>query len=106
MRHFSAQLGLILINAMWATRLLAADAVGCTGCAVADAIATALPDDDRSHAGLHAGGGYWLLSAQFDDLETASIGGPARLRNDSNGSYLLAQSPRVPSHETSDDDLF
>lgn len=61
MRQLSSWLGAILISTMRATRLLAADAPDCSDCAVANAVATALQEDDRTHSGWRAGGGYWTI---------------------------------------------
>jgi carbohydrate-selective porin OprB len=95
MRHFSGRLGVILIGAIWAMRSSAADTIECSDCAVANALASALRHDDRAHSGLRAAGGYWLFNAQFDDLETAGIAGPARLRGDNSGTYLHAADSRA-----------
>ena len=62
---------------------------------VANVLASALQIDDRERSGLRAGGGYWQVSAVFDDLETAGVAGPARLHGDDRGIYLLVDTPRV-----------
>jgi carbohydrate-selective porin OprB len=70
MRHFSGRVGAILIGALCATAPLTAAAAECSDCTVAAAIARASQDDNRSRSGLRAAGGFWLFSAQFDDLLT------------------------------------
>lgn len=71
MRHWSAQVGAILVGVLCATRSLAADAADCTDYSVANAIASALQEDDRSRSGLRIGDGRrWLLSVAIHDLET------------------------------------
>ena len=69
MRHFPILIAAGLINLIWATRLLAADAATCTQCTVADAIAKVSQEHDRAQSGLRAGDGDWLLSATFSDLQ-------------------------------------
>lgn len=61
MRHFSGRVGAILVSALCASGALAADAADCTDCAVADAIATVLGEDDLPR---------WLLSVTFGDPDT------------------------------------
>lgn len=70
MRHWSVQVGAILIGVLCATRSLAADAADCTDCSVANAIASALQEDDRSRSGVRIGDGDWLFSVTTRDLET------------------------------------
>ena len=64
MRYLAGRVGAILLSVFGATRLPAADdAVQCTSCStVAQAIASALREDDRARSGLRAGEGHWLLS--------------------------------------------
>ena len=77
----------ILIGVMCASSAAAGD--------VANVLASALQIDDREHSGLRAGGGYWQVSAVFDDLGPAGVAGPARLHGDDRGIYLLVDTPRV-----------
>lgn len=70
MRHLSAQVGALLIVALYATRSFAGDAVDCTDCSVANAIASALQEDDRTRSGLRIGDSHWLFSVAIRDLET------------------------------------
>ena len=70
MRHWSVQVGAILIGVLCSTRSLAADAADCTDCSVANAIASALQEDDRSRSGVRIGDSHWLLSVSIRDLET------------------------------------
>lgn len=99
MRHPSGLIVAFLMFLIGPISVFAADASECTDCTVADAIATASQVDEREHSGVRAGGGYWSLSAQFEDLETADVAGPARLRNDNGGTYLLIDAPRMVSGE-------
>lgn len=103
MRHSSGLIAATLMSLIGPVCAFAADASECTDCTVADAIARASQADEREHSGLHAGGGYWSLSAQIEDLETAGVAGPARLRNDNSGMYLLVDAPRVLSGEAEKD---
>jgi len=70
MRHFSSRVGAILMSAMCATGALAADATSCTDCAVANAIASVLHEDNRPR---------WLLSVTFHDPDTGVAVGFAEL---------------------------
>ena len=69
MRHFPILIAAGLINLIWATSLLAADAATCMQCTVADAIAKVSQEHDRAQSGLRAGDDDWLLSVTFSDVQ-------------------------------------
>ncbi len=103
MRRLSGPVVAILISTMCAARVIAADVSECEECAVANAIASTLQKDDRERSGLRVGGGYWIVSARFDDLDTAGLAGPARLHADNSGTYQLADRRHILSDEIQQD---
>lgn len=68
MRHFAGRLGAILLSVSSAAYAFAADAADCTDCTVANAIADAIHEGDRSRSAPRAR--YWLLS-----YESATVAG-------------------------------
>ena len=73
MRHLAGRVGAILLSALCAAPLLAADGPTCTRCTVAKAIARALHETDRDRSGLRAGDGHWLLSYRLQLSERFAL---------------------------------
>jgi carbohydrate-selective porin OprB len=95
MRRLSGPVIAILMSALCVPCALAADALSCAGCDVASALAQTLEHAEGQKLGLSTGDGYWMLSARFEDLESAAVGGPARLYGNNSGTYMLAARPGI-----------
>jgi porin len=107
MRRFSSILVATLMNAICVASAFAADARVCVDCDVATALAKSLQPGDRRSSGLRAAGGYWIVIARFEDLNSAELAGPARLHDNSSGTYTFATRPGILSSAIEDPpDLF
>jgi hypothetical protein len=74
MRHLAVRVGAILLSALCAAPLSAADdSTDCASCTVAKAIARALHQNDRGRSGLRAGDGSWLLSYRLQLSERFAL---------------------------------